>query len=328
LPPQVLAELEEVFRTPVIEAYGMTEAAHQVASTPLPPRPRKAGSVGLAAGPEIAFMDEEGNLLRGGEVGEVVIRGPNVTSGYENNPAANAGAFIRGWFRTGDQGVLDAEGYVFLRGRLKEVINRGGEKISPREVDEVLLSHPAVAQAVTFAVPHPTLGEDVAAAVVPREGALVTEAQLREFAAGRVAHFKVPRQVVFLAEVPKGPTGKVQRIGLAERLGITTRPRPPLEEKAPFCAPRTPVEEVLASLWGEVLGLERVGVHDHFLDAGGDSLLATRLLSRVCDRLQLELPLTSFFDAPTVADQAVIVEQILLDEAQPPGEQGARQPRA
>ncbi len=220
LPPQVMAELETAFGCPVIEAYGMTEAAHQMASNPLPPRARKPGSVGVAAGPEVAIMGEGGVLLPAGEVGEIVIRGPNVTAGYENNPKANAEAFTSGWFRTGDQGTLDDEGYLRLTGRLKEIINRGGEKISPREVDEVLMDHPAVAQVVTFGMVHAKLGEEVAAAVVAREGMTVTEAELRAFCAERLADFKVPRKLVLLAEIPKGATGKLQRIGLADKLGL------------------------------------------------------------------------------------------------------------
>lgn len=220
LPPQVIAELEAVFGAPLIEAYGMTEAAHQMASNPLPPARRIPGTVGVAAGPEVAIMDTEGGLLPRGATGEIVIRGPNVTAGYENNPKANAEAFTNGWFRTGDQGVMDADGYLTITGRLKEIINRGGEKISPREVDEILMDHPAVAQVVTFAVPHDKLGEDVAAAVVLREGQNATERELRDFVAGRVADFKVPRKILLLDEIPKGATGKLQRIGLAQKLGL------------------------------------------------------------------------------------------------------------
>jgi acyl-CoA synthetase (AMP-forming)/AMP-acid ligase II len=219
LPPQVIAELEEVFHAPVIEAYGMTEAAHQMASNPLTGK-RIPGSVGLAAGPEVAIMDSEGALLGAGATGEIVIRGVNVTLGYENNPKANGEAFTNGWFRTGDQGVMDAEGYVSITGRLKEIINRGGEKISPREVDEVLMDHPAVAQVVTFAFPHDKLGEEVAAAVVLREGKSADQKELREFAATRLADFKVPRKILLLDEIPKGATGKLQRIGLAQKLGL------------------------------------------------------------------------------------------------------------
>ena len=182
LPPQVMTALEEAFGVPVIEAYGMTEAAHQMCSNPLPPRPHHAGS---------------------------------------NNPAANASGFTNGWFRTGDQGVLDEAGYLRLTGRLKEIINRGGEKVSPLEVDTVLMDHPAVAQVVTFGMPHSKLGEEVAAAVVLREGHTLDEHGLRDFCAERLAQFKVPRKIVFLAEIPKGATGKLQRIGLAEKLGLS-----------------------------------------------------------------------------------------------------------
>jgi acyl-CoA synthetase (AMP-forming)/AMP-acid ligase II len=220
IPPQVIAALEEAFGAPLIESYGMTEAAHQMASNPLPPGQRKPGTVGLAAGPEVAIMDEAGQLLPPGSTGEIVIRGPNVTAGYENNPAANAQAFTHGWFRTGDQGVMDEQGYLSITGRLKEIINRGGEKISPREVDEVLLDHPAVARAVTFALPHPKLGEEVAAAVVLHEGRTAGERELRDFVGLHLADFKVPRRIVLVDDLPKGATGKVQRIGLAQKLGL------------------------------------------------------------------------------------------------------------
>ena len=222
IPPQVIRELEEVFGAPLIESYGMTEATHQMASNPLPPAVRKPGSVGLPAGPQVAIMGEDGTLLPAGEVGEIVIRGANVTASYENNPKANAEAFSDGWFRTGDQGTMDAEGYLSLTGRLKEIINRGGEKISPREVDEVLMDHPAVAQVVCFAIPHAKLGEEVGAVVVLREGAQVTERELQAFVAQRLADFKVPAKLLFMDEIPKGATGKLQRIGLAARLGLGT----------------------------------------------------------------------------------------------------------
>jgi acyl-CoA synthetase (AMP-forming)/AMP-acid ligase II len=221
MPPQLIQELEATIGAPLIESYGMTEASHQMASNPLPPGKRVPGAVGVAAGPEVAIMDERGDLLPPGRTGEIVIRGENVTLGYENNPEANAAAFTHGWFRTGDQGVMSEDGYLSITGRLKEIINRGGEKISPREVDEVLMDHPAIEQVVTFAVPHVKLGEDVAAAVVLREGASLTEKEVREFAARRLADFKVPRKVLFLPEIPKGATGKLQRIGLAAKLGLT-----------------------------------------------------------------------------------------------------------
>ncbi len=220
MPPTVLAELEQVFGAPLVEAYGMTEAAHQMASNPLPPGARRPGTVGLAAGPEVRVVDERGETAPPGVRGEIVIRGPNVMAAYEANAEANASAFIGEWFRTGDQGEMSADGYLSITGRLKEIINRGGEKISPREVDEIIMEHPAVHQCVTFAVPHPMLGEDVAAAVVLREGAEADEPELRKFAAKRLADFKVPRRILLLKEIPVGATGKLQRIGLAQKLGL------------------------------------------------------------------------------------------------------------
>jgi acyl-CoA synthetase (AMP-forming)/AMP-acid ligase II len=222
LPAPVLKELETTFDCPVIEAYSMTEAAHQMTSNQLPPGIRKAGSVGVAAGPEVRIMSERGDLLSAGHIGEVVIRGPNVTKGYENNPQANEQAFAHGWFHTGDQGMMDEEGFLRITGRLKEIINRGGEKISPVEVDEVLMTYPAVLQAVTFAIPHDKLGEDVAAAIVLREGATASERELRDYVGSRLADFKVPRRIVIVPEIPKGATGKLQRIGLAQKLGLLT----------------------------------------------------------------------------------------------------------
>jgi acyl carrier protein len=291
---------------PVIEAYGMTEAAHQMASNPLPPRARKPRSVGQAAGPQVAIMSEgTAALLPSGGRGEIVIRGPNVTAGYSNNPEANARAFTDGWFRTGDQGYLDDDHYLFITGRLKELINRGGEKIAPGEVEEALLDHPGVAQAVAFAVPDTRLGEDVAAAVVARPGAAPTATELRRFVSLRLADYKVPRQVLILDEIPKGPTGKMQRIGLADKLGLSAEPDRVLAEYAP---PANDIEELLAELWQAVLLRDRVGRHDRFLDLGGDSLLATELVARVEGAFQMELSILEFFDAPTVAEQAALVE--------------------
>ncbi len=306
LPPKVMAELESVFNAPVIEAYGMTEASHQMACNPLPPRARKPGSVGVAAGPEIAIMDNAGNLLAAGQTGEIVIRGPNVTLGYANNPEANQKAFTAGWFRTGDEGYFDPDGYLFLTGRLKEMINRGGEKIAPREVDEVFLEHPAVAQAVTFAVLHPTLGEDLATAVVLKPGALAAPNALREFAIARLAAHKVPSQVIILDQIPKGPTGKLQRIGLGEKLSARLKP--------PYLAPSNPVETALCNLWKDVLHVEPVGIQDNFFANGGDSLLAVQLIARIRSVFQIELPLGSVFREPTIAEQARTIEKKLLEE--------------
>jgi oxalate---CoA ligase len=220
MPPQLILELEAMFKAPLIESYGMTEAAHQMASNPLPPQQRKPGSVGRAAGPEIGIRGEDGAMLGAGEIGEVVIRGPSVTAGYESNPKANEEAFVDGWFRTGDQGVIDADGFLSITGRLKEIINRGGEKVSPREIDEILLDHVSVAQVIVFGAPHKRLGEEVAAMVVLHEGHECSERELQQFVAARVATYKVPKKILFVEELPKGATGKLQRIGLAQRIGL------------------------------------------------------------------------------------------------------------
>lgn len=223
LPGPVMTQLADTFGAPVVEAYGMTEAAHQMCCNPIEPGHQKPGAVGLPAGPEVRIAHEiENHLVEG--VGEISISGPNVTPGYEANPEANEKNFFEAegkrWFRTGDQGMFDEDGFLSLTGRLKEIINRGGEKISPLEVDGILSDHPAVAQCVTFAVPHAKLGEDVAAAVVLKEGQSAIDRDIRDFASERLAAFKVPRKVLILDEIPKGATGKLQRIGLAEKLGL------------------------------------------------------------------------------------------------------------
>ncbi|MBI2171397.1 MAG: AMP-binding protein [Chloroflexi bacterium] len=214
LPAGLMHEMEARFEVPVLEAYGMTEAAHQMASNPLPPGRRVPGSVGQATGVEIAIMDAMGNLLPEGAEGEVVIKGPNVISAYEDNPAANASSFVSGWFRTGDEGVIGAGGYLSLVGRIKELINRSGEKIAPLEIDEALLSHPAVAEAVAFGVPHATHGEEAAAAVVLSGKA--TEAELIKHCRQHLADFKVPRTIYIMSQIPRTATGKVQRRLVAE----------------------------------------------------------------------------------------------------------------
>lgn len=220
LPAPVLERLSELFGVPVIEGYGMTEASHQMTSNPLPPRHVKPSSVGVATGIDVVILDDENNELPRGQRGEVAIRGNTIVAGYENNPTANATAFTNGWFRTGDEGMFDKEGYLFLTGRLKEQINRGGEKISPLEIDAVLLRHPAIAEAVAFAIPHDKLGEEVGAAVVLATGKEATESELRSFVGEHLASFKVPRRILIVDEVPKGATGKVQRIGLAAKLDL------------------------------------------------------------------------------------------------------------
>lgn len=306
LAPTVMATLEGLFRVPVVEAYGMTEAAHQMATNPLPPQVRKPGSVGRAAGPEVGILDEAGNLLPAGTTGEVAIRGANVTRGYVANPAANASAFTHGWFRTGDQGYLDADGYLFLTGRLKEIVNRGGEKVSPREVDEALLAHPGVAQAVAFGVPHPTLGEDLAAAVVTRDPAGPGEAELRRHLLERLPAFKVPSRIVLLRDIPKGPTGKVQRIGLAAKLGDALR--------VAFEPPAAGLESEVAALFAEMLGVGEVGRNTNFFAAGGDSIRASRVVARLVERHGIEATPALVFRHPTPAQLAPVIEAAVAEQ--------------
>lgn len=299
LPPITGRELSETLGVPVIEAYGMTEAANQICSNPLPPGDVKYGSVGLPAGPDVAVMDPVGRLMDQGEIGEVVIRGANVTRGYENNPEANTQAFTDGWFRTGDIGYFDDDGYLFLEGRSKELINRGGEKVSPREVDEALMEHPDVWQAAAFAVPHPTLGQDVAAAVVPKPTRSVTEQSIRAFAFERLTDFKVPSRIVVLDEIPKGPTGKVQRLSLAERLADKLQLK--------YREPGDDVERALATMWKSVLQLDQVGGGDNFFALGGDSLRGTQVMARVEEMFNVHLPITTIFLRPTVEELAAAI---------------------
>lgn len=314
LPPPVLAELERRFGAPVIEAYGTTEASI-ISCNPLPPRVRKSGSVGVRAGPEIAVLDAQGRVRPAGESGEIIVRGPTVIAGYENDPEANESSFTGGWFRTGDQGYVDADGYLFITGRIEETINRGGESISPQEIDGVLLEHPAVAEAMTFAVPHPRLGEDIAAAVVLRPQMSATADEIRVSAASHLAAFKVPQQIILVSALPRSSTGKLQRIGLAERLGLAAKPPLPLNAPAEIAA-LPPVEEIALSLWIQALGFEQIGREDNFFALGGDSILATQLLSRVLAVLKVEIPFRSFFETPTVAG---MVRSIGIARAVVPG---------
>jgi acyl-CoA synthetase (AMP-forming)/AMP-acid ligase II/acyl carrier protein len=287
-------ELEKLFKVPVIEAYGMTEAAHQITSNPLPPLERKAGSVGVATDTRVGIMDEAGNFLAAGNGGEIVLRGPNVMRGYEAN---NDGAFTNGWFRTGDHGYLDGEGYLFITGRLKEIINRGGEKISPHEIDEALLEHSDVLEAVAYPISHPSLGEDIAAVVVLRNPTEASEASIRDYLVGRLAAFKIPSHMLIVDEIPKSSIGKARRANLAEifaaRLGDS------------FVAPKNKLEALVAGIYADVLGTQPIGVHDNFFALGGDSLRAMQVISRVRSLFAVNLPIATLFLKATVAELAL-----------------------
>jgi len=304
MPLDVIVELEQRMNVPVIEAYGMTEATHQIASNPLPPAPRKPGSVGPAVGVEAVVLDRSGRPQPAGVHGELALRGSTICSGYENNDEANTSSFCGGWFRTGDEGTIDEDGYLFLTGRSKEMINRGGEKITPAEIDNALLEHPAVGQAVAFAVPHPTLGEDVAAAIVLKRGAKADEGMLRAHLLEHISEHKVPSRIVFVEAIPTGPSGKLQRIGLADKLKRQLLPD--------YSEPRTPFEKELAKIWEAVLGVERVGREDNFFLLGGDSLKAVRALSRVRDAFGAGMDVRVAFQHPVLHEHAAMILSTLI----------------
>ncbi len=305
MPPTTLRALERCLGVPVIEAYSMTEASHQMTSNPLPPGERKAGAVGLPAGAEVAIIGVDGDRVSQGAIGEVIVRGPGVMSGYGGDPSLTQAAFIDGWFRTGDLGRLDADGYLFIAGRVKEIVNRGGEKVSPREIDEALLECEGVAQAVAFGVPHPSLGEDLVAVVVLAADAPFDENSLRAQLFARLAANKVPSAIACVTEIPKGATGKVQRSALAARLAHLFKPA--------YVAPRDEFERRVATLFERLLNLEPVGALDNFFALGGDSLKGTQLVVALEGELGLALPATAVFQHPTVAALAGVIEQALND---------------
>lgn len=299
LAPAILNGLEATFGVPVLETYGMTEAASQIAANPF--ELRKIGSVGRAAGPEIAIMDETGRTLASGERGEIMLRGPNVSRGYYNDEAATEAAFRDGWFRTGDLGYLDADGYLFIVGRIKDVINRGGQKISPLEVEEVLLSHPAVLEAGVFAIPHPKLGENVAAVVVLRPNSEATSDQLRQFARKRLAAYKLPSLIRSVAALPKGASGKVKRNALAELIATVDG-----SDEAQL--PRNALETQLAEIWAGVLELPQVGIDQDVFALGADSLAVTQMRSRLRERFGVDFSFEDIFDCATVTTLAARIE--------------------
>ncbi len=306
LPAKARETLERAFKVPLIESYAMTEAG-VITANPMPPSHRRPGTAGFPIAEDVAIVGENGETLPNGRDGEIIIRGPLVAIRYENDPDTSAKVFRNGWLHTGDQGHFDEDGYLTVTGRIKELINRGGEKVSPLEVDSVLIAHSAVKEVVTFAMPHPTLGEEVGAAVVLRAGATVTADELKRHAAAQLAPYKVPRLIKTVDAIPKTPSGKIARIGMHERLGVPTD----IARRAnvPEEARRSPIEAALAGLWSSLLKADRVGVDDDFFLLGGDSLLATRLLASVHDLFGVTLPVRSLFaEAATVAGMAKLVE--------------------
>jgi acyl-CoA synthetase (AMP-forming)/AMP-acid ligase II/acyl carrier protein len=293
LPPKVLCGLEALFGVPVIDTYGMTEAATQIAANPLDRR--KLGSVGKSAGAEIAILDGEGRRLAFGERGEIALRGPTITRGYDNDAAATESAFRDGWFRTGDLGYLDAEGYLFIVGRIKDVINRGGQKVAPAEVEETLLSHPDVVEAAVFSAPHSRLGVDVAAVVVLRPDAQVSAQKLRDFARERLASFKVPGLIRIVQEIPKGAGGKIKRSELA------AAPTVRMERGGRMAPPRSELERQVVRIWADLLDVKRIGVDQDVFALGADSIAVTQVISRLRERFGVDFSFKDIVHAPTVA---------------------------
>lgn len=304
LPPSLVAELENTFGVPVIEAYGMTEAAHQITSDSLPPHHRGNGSVGAAAGGvRVAIIGPDGTRLGVGEQGEVAIQGGGLFRGYENDPT-NGSAFTDGWFRTGDLGRLDEDGYLFLTGRIREMINRGGETIAPREVDETLLEHPGVADAVAFGIPHSRFGEVVAAAVVPRRGSTITETDLQRFARVRLDPAKVPVKIALVADLPRSATGKADYAELRKLAAAQPAPSE-IDEYAADVAGQ------LAQTWAELLGIHQVGLSDSLSDLGSDSLRCTRMANHIAARFGVQVRTDELLVADTVVEQALLVNGYL-----------------
>lgn len=289
---EVHERIETTLGIPVLEHYGSSETA-QIASNCIPPGPSKLGTCGRPWPGIAKIVDDDAQPVPVGERGEILVRGPSVMAGYLNAPERNRTIFLDGWYRTGDIGSLDADGFLTLHGREKELINRGGEKISPSEIDQVLMRHPAVAQAAAFGVPHPRLGEDVAAAVVLHPGTSVTPAELREFASGQLASFKIPRRFTVVDQLPKGITGKVQRKRLSEAL----RHKPEPDELSD-----QGLHDHLLEIWKRVLKTDDLGPDDDFFEKGGDSLLAMDVSLELQTLLKRELPESLLFEAPTIRD--------------------------
>lgn len=300
LPTEAIAQIEALFAAPLIESFGMTEWS-QMVSNPPPPLTRKPGSVGLPTGVDLAILSADGSLVPSGETGQVAVRGTSLTTHYEGG--AQADALGGQWFLTGDRGRLDDQGYLYLEGRVADAINRGGEKVSPFEVEKVLLAHPAVHDAVVFAVPHPSLGEDVAAAVVLRDAGVVAEAALRDFVSRTLSDVKAPSSILVVAEIPKSELGKIQRRQLHSLFARHFSPEP--------VAPATEVERSVASIVSAVLNRPGMSARENFFSAGGDSLSGIRVVTRINRHFGIKLPATALFRSPTITSLATEVARIL-----------------
>lgn len=297
LPPQLAQKMESALQIPIIEGYGSSEAVSQIAVNPLPPGQRKLGSAGKPTGCKVEIMDELGNLLPVGVSGEIVIQGASVFSGYENDSTANLMSFCNGWFRTGDQGYFDSDGYLYINGRIKEIINCGGAKISPREVEEVILSHPAVKEVVAFAIPHLSLGEAVAVAIVTKGEKIISGADIQQYASKRVIYYKVPHKVVFVESIPKESTGKVNRLGMAEKLGNIVKlvNYGQLKNSA-----NDEFEHKMMDIWRNLLDRSELRINESFFSLGGDSLTATFMSVQIEEVFGKYIPVSLIYENDTI----------------------------
>ncbi|MGZ8156213.1 MAG: AMP-binding protein [Burkholderiales bacterium] len=313
LGPDEIDRIERTFGAPLLMGFGMTEA-RMITHDPLPPRMRKRGSVGVPLRNQVAIMSEAGAICATGYVGEVVVRGPLVFDGYFDDAQATAAAFVDGWFRTGDLGRFDEDGFLYLVGRIKDLINRGGEKISPVEIDAVIESHPDVYAAATFGVPHPTLGQEVVAAVVRKSDAAVGESEIIDRVRAQMGPLRTPRCIYFLDELPRTDSGKIRRSELSSRFGAKWMHASSIGETSVPATQHSesPLEAALTGLWSSVLEVSPVGMDDDFFLLGGDSLRAARLLTAVKSLFGIDLPIESMFHgAATVAGMARTIEQAL-----------------
>lgn len=297
LPPLLAQKIESALQVPIIEGYGSSEAVSQIAVNPLPPGQRKLGSAGKPAGCNVEIMDEFGNLLPVGVSGEIVIQGASVFSGYENDATANVKSFYNGWFRTGDHGYIDSDGYLYIKGRFKEIINCGGAKISPREIEEVLMSHPSVKEVVAFAFPHLSLGEVVAVAIVTKGEKIISEDAVQRYVSKHVIYYKVPHKVVFVDNIPKEATGKINRIGMAEKLGITVNTVNDKTSKTPAC---DELELKMMDIWRKILKKSDIGSKESFFNIGGDSLTATFMSVHIEEVLGKYVPVSLIYEHDTI----------------------------
>ena len=312
LSPRLQHQIENHFHCPIIEIYGMTETAGIICSNPLPPAIRKPGSVGLPAGPEIKVIDEHGNPAQTKQKGEVVVRGKSVMRGYLNSIEENHKLFVGDWLRTGDEGFLDEDGYLFLTGRLKEQINRGGEKISPKELDDLVLQLPEVKEAAAFAIAHSTLGEEAALAVVSNPGLQITAEKIKQFLRTRVAYFKIPRTIFFVDKLPRNASGKLQR----HRLTETFDQQSSNNSRLSATRPDSQIAKEIAGMWQQALGIQNVMLEDNFFDLGGDSLKAFTFIHQLQEKLENPVHVAALYDSPTLCEFVQFLQQNQTLESQ------------